>query len=237
MMKSAASMKSMLDKISEVLFPDLCLACSEVPKSYDAHFCTDCLGMLPFTDHFGVKQNAVTMHLAGRVNIDHGAALLTFRKEGIVQKMLHQLKYKGRYEIGEILGKMSATRYQDSPYFSRPDVILPVPIHATKQRIRGYNQSEIFGTSVGQVLNVSCEPEILVKIKKTESQTGKSRTQRVENVAEGFWISTPERLVNQHVLLVDDVITTGATLEACCQYIYDGGAAKVSILCIAAAEN
>ena len=226
-------MKAMLKDIAGVLFPELCLSCSKNHKSHVSLFCTNCLAAFPFTDHFDIKQNPVTLHLAGRVAIEHGAALLTFRKGGIVQRIIHQLKYQGRYEIGDALGKMAAVRYQQSSIFKQPDIIIPVPVHPKKIKVRGYNQSAVLGKSVGRYLGVECNDEILIKIKETESQTGKSRTERVENVANGFTLTKPGLIENKHVLVVDDVITTGATLEACCHCMYDAGASKISVLCLA----
>ncbi len=228
------SIKAMFKDIADVIFLDLCLACNSQHRTHGSLFCTNCLAAFPFTDHFDIKQNPVTQHLAGRVAIEHGAALLTFSKEGIVQRIIHQLKYQGRHEVGAALGKMAAIRYQQSNIFNLPDIIIPVPIHPKKMKVRGYNQSAIFGISIGQYLGLECNDEILIKIKETASQTGKSRTERVVNVANGFTLTKPNMVENKHVLVVDDVITTGATLEACCHCIYDAGASKISVLCMAA---
>lgn len=228
---------SMFSNLTQTLFPDLCLACNRMDKVHLSHFCISCLTTLPLTDHFEVRSNPVTMHLAGRIALHHGAALLTFKKGSIVQNMLHQFKYKKRNEVGEILGRMAALKFSQSKLFQKPDVIIPVPIHSKKERIRGYNQSAIFGRSVGEYLNVECLDKVLIKVIKNQSQTGKSRTERVINVTGGFEVVRPMDLQNKHILLVDDVITTGATLEACCQCIYGACAETVSILCIAVAES
>lgn len=236
-MKPLIYIRNIFSNVAQVLFPDLCLACNREHRAHHSYFCTGCLSNLPFTDHFEIAQNEVTMHLRGRVMIHHGAALLTFKKENIVQHLLHQLKYKRRHEVGEILGKMAAIKFEQSPLFEMPDLIIPVPIHPKKEKKRGYNQSAVFGQSIGNYLNVICKDDLLIKVKETDSQTGKSRTERVENVADGFKVVSPELLKSKHILLVDDVITTGATTEACSQRLQEVGISALSVLCIAAAQS
>lgn len=236
-MTSLNFIRDFFTNMFQVLFPELCLACNQMHKSHQSYFCTSCLMRLPFTDHFEIPQNEVTMHLAGRVKFKHGAALLTFKKENIVQVLLHQLKYKKRKEVGEILGVMAALKFEKSLLFEKPDIIIPVPIHPKKEKIRGYNQSTVFGESLGKQLKVICRDDILIKVKETDSQTGKSRTERVDNVSDGFTLTRPELIKDKHVLLVDDVITTGATTEACSHQLHSAGASNLSILCIAAAKS
>ncbi len=227
-------LKKLLEDFIHTLFPDLCLACGKLPKSTKASFCVECLHKMPYTDHFIVKENAVTNHLRGRISLVHGAAILYFREGSFVRHMLHQLKYKGRREIGEVMGEIGAKKLLESPLFLRPDIIIPVPVHEKKILKRGYNQSTIFGLSVSQGTGITFSDKIIIKSKETDSQTGKSRTDRVMNVSQVFEIAQKEILKNKHVLIVDDVITTGATLEACCLKALEAGAAKISILCIAA---
>lgn len=236
-MLTLGTIGNVFELVFNVLFPDLCQGCSKHPKSKTTIFCSQCLALLPLTDHFDVKFNSVTMHLAGRVPLHHGAALLSFSKKGIVQHVLHQLKYKNKPNIGEVMGKMAANQLLQSSLFEIPDLIIPVPIHPNKIKKRGYNQSAVFGKSLGKFIHIQCDDEILVKIIETQSQTGKSRTARLENVAGGFKVVFPSAILNKHILVVDDVITTGATIEACCNALLNAGAGKISVLCIAAAEN
>lgn len=235
MNKLSSYIKTLGRDLIHVLFPDLCLACNKLPKTRDAAFCVECLHVMPYTDHFILKENEVTKHFRGRVNILHGAALLRFREGSIVQVMLHNLKYKKRKEIGEVLGEIAGKKLLDSPIFSVPDIIIPVPVHPKKVRRRGYNQSTIFGKAVSAAIHVALADDILIKETETTSQTGKSRTERVENVSEVFVLRKPEEISGRNVLVVDDVVTTGATLEACCLKLKDGGAKSISILSIAVA--
>jgi competence protein ComFC len=219
-----------------VLFPDLCLSCNKEPKTADAWFCVTCIHQMPYTDHFEIGDNNVVKHFKGRVKIAHGAAILRFKDGSIVQNMLHQLKYKDRKEISEVFGKIGAEKLRKCKLFPTPDIIIPVPIHRNKQKKRGYNQSSIFGKSIGNYCNIAFSEETIVKMKETESQTGKSRTERVSNVRDGFNIKDPESLKFRNVLIVDDVITTGATLEAVIQLVWQCQPTSVSVLSIAATE-
>ncbi len=220
-----------------VIFPDLCLSCNREPKTADAWFCITCIHQMPYTDHFELKDNEVLKHFKGRIKLAHGAAILRFKEGSIVQNILHQLKYKQRKEIGEVFGKIAAEKLKNSQLFPQPDIIIPVPIHKNKLKKRGYNQSSIFGKSLGDCCNIEFQETILIKNKETESQTGKSRTDRVSNVRDGFTMVYPEKIKLKNVLIVDDVITTGATLEAVCQMVWLAQPASVSVLSIAAAQN
>ncbi|MFZ1524936.1 MAG: phosphoribosyltransferase family protein [Saprospiraceae bacterium] len=236
MSKIATYIKLLPRDLFHTLFPDICLACDTQPKIRQGDFCVECLHKMPYTDHFTILDNAVTRHFKGRVKLEYGAALLRFRAGSIVQNMLHKLKYKKRKEIGEIFGEIAGQKLIASPLFQKPDLIIPIPIHHLKEKKRGYNQSSVFGKAVGKVLGVECREDIIIKSKWSESQTGKSRTQRVDNVDEVFELIRPELVRSRHVLIVDDVVTTGATIEACCLKLTESQVGKMSILTIASAS-
>lgn len=229
------TLQKFIENFFQTLYPNLCFGCNLQPKTRDSSFCVQCLHDLPYTDHFETATNIVTNHFKGRVPLDHGAAILIFTEGGIVQNLLHQLKYKGKREIGEIMGEIAGKKILSSPLFHSPDIIIPVPIHTKKQVSRGYNQSTIFGKAIEKIIHVPCKDNILTKKKETKSQTGKSRTDRIQNVSDVFEMKNAQSVSNKHVLLVDDVVTTGATLEACCLEIIKAGASKISIVSIAAA--
>lgn len=218
-----------------VLFPDLCLACNHLPKTQQASFCTECIYLMPYTDHFEIEENEVTQHFRGLVPIKHGAALLLFQEGNLTQRLLYQLKYQKKREVGSILGEIAGQKWLQSKVCSHVDLIVPVPIHPKKERLRSYNQSAVFGLAVSKILQVSCVQNVLIKSKENESQTGKNRAQRVENVSDVFKVDHIEMIKDKHVLLVDDVVTTGATAIACCQQLYKAGAKQVSILSISVA--
>lgn len=219
------------------IFPNICLACQKLPKAKGAHFCVECLHQMPYTDHFYIPVNDVVLHLKGRVKIHHGASLLRFREGSIVQQMLHQLKYRQKREVGEVLGEIAGRKLLESSLFTVPDLIVPVPIHQKKKLLRGYNQCKVFGDAVGSVIGVACDENILIKTTETPSQTGKSRTERIENVAQTFQINKPADITGRHILLVDDVVTTGATLEACCLLLSKHKPKSISVLTMAAADS
>ena len=207
-------MKKAFTDIIKGLFPEVCEACEE-NLSNDNLLCVLCMYELPITDQFFFADNRFTKHFIGRVNIVHGAAYLDFYKEGIAQVLMHKLKYKGKYYIGEFLGRMAGKKLIESPLFSQIDAIIPVPLHSKKKSRRGYNQCEAFASGISEVTKIPQINNALLKMKNTPSQTAKSRTERIANVENSYSIDISLNLDHKHILLVDDVITTGATLEAC----------------------
>lgn len=203
-----------LIKLVNNLFPQTCEGCHQ-KLSHDNLLCTDCMYDLPISDHHLFGENKFTDHFLGRVNIEKGGAFLNFRKEGPVQELLHNLKYGGRFFIGEKLGIMAAEHVAKQHYFNNIDLIIPVPLHKAKKGIRGYNQCEAFAKGLSQFTNIPYRMDVLLKTINTTSQTSKTRIQRIKNVENSFWVSNKIDLNYKHILLVDDVVTTGATLESC----------------------
>ncbi len=208
------NVKTAFKNIIKNLFPETCAGCN-IRLSHENLLCTKCMYDLPITDHHKLSENRFTNHFLGRVTIEKGAAYLNFRKDSIVQELMHRLKYGGKFFIGVFLGKMAAKHVSEVDYFEDIDLIIPVPLHQIKESIRGYNQCEAFAKGISEYSHIPYRLDILLKIKNTTSQTKKSRIQRIENVEKSFQVKTDMDLNNQHILLVDDVVTTGATLEAC----------------------
>lgn len=215
-----------------LLFPNLCNACGISLFSAERLICTKCLYDLPFTDYHHHADNRVAKQLWGRLPINAAMAMLYFRKGAKVQNLIHNLKYNGKTEVGILLGERlkNATIYQDI------DLILPVPLHQKKLKSRGYNQSTFIAEGVSAKMEISFSEKILIRTISTESQTKKSRYNRYENMKAVFKVDKPENIKEKHILLVDDVITTGATLEACTNTLLENGASKVSIAALAFAE-
>lgn len=178
-----------------------------------------CMTELPLTDHFVMLPNRFERHFIGRVNINFGAALLEFYKFGITQALVHRLKYEGRAEIGEKLGRMAGNRMNNHSWTSHIDYIVPVPLHWRKMRKRGYNQAEKFAKGIQEVTGLPILNHILTKPVDNTSQTNKSRVHRMANVESTYEMNQSMNLAGRHVLIVDDIITTGATLEACANAI------------------
>lgn len=219
-----------------LLFPALCNACGTHLYHGETVVCTKCLTDLPYTDFHLATENLVAKQFWGRVPLHAAMAMLYFKKGTKVQNLMHNLKYKGKTEVGETFGQWLGNKLIKSNNFKEIDVIIPIPLHPKKERLRGYNQSECIANGLAQVLQTKVNTNCLVRTKETESQTKKARFTRYENMEDVFGTVNTQNIANKHVLLLDDVITTGATLEACANLILKGGAAKVSIAAIAFAE-
>lgn len=219
-----------------LLFPELCAACGESLVAREHLLCTDCLLNLPFTNFHLQPDNIVARQFWGKIKLEGAFALYYFTKGGKIQNLLHQLKYKGVHQLGNLLGTTAAAQLSKNETFKTVDVIIPVPLHKKRLKERGYNQSACFANGLAPGLHAAVEEDNLVRVISTETQTHKSRFARFENMQEVFIVKNPERLTNKHVLLVDDVITTGSTLEACGAQLLKIPGVKLSIATIAYAE-
>lgn len=219
-----------------LLFPDLCNACGTPLFVGEQLICTKCLYDLPFTDYHLHAENRVAKQLWGRLPIHAAMAMLYFRKGAKVQNLIHNLKYNNKTSVGMLLGKMLGVKLKASPLYIGIDFIIPVPLHHTKLRKRGYNQSTSIADGISQEMEIPFHEDLLIRISQTDSQTKKSRYNRYENMKAVFEIKKVDRVLGKHILLIDDVITTGATLEACANELIANGAAKVSIAALAFAE-
>ena len=214
--------------------PELCAACSEPLRHGENILCTMCEVTLPQTHFHEQTDNPLERHFWGRMQLARAAALYFFKKGSRVQHLLHQLKYNGRKEVGFRIGQWYGYKLREREEFTSIDLVVPVPLHPKKQAKRGYNQSDFFAEGISSVLKAEWNPRMVRRTKATETQTRKSRTDRWLNVNEIFEPLNPKVVEGKHVLLVDDVVTTGATLEACGQSLIDSGA-KLSVATIACA--
>lgn len=228
--------KEYLYDFFNLLFPDLCCACARQLHRAEKHLCTHCLYDLPYTDFHLYAENTVARLFWGRLNCHAAMAMLYFRKGTSVQRLMHQLKYKGQTELGVKLGMLLGDRLKSTTTYQYADLIIPVPLHPKRLRSRGYNQSECIASGMSSVMGVPVANNLLLRQKATATQTKKSRYNRFENMLNVFGLSQPAALTGKHVILVDDVITTGATLEACGQLLLNNGVGKVSIVALAFAE-
>ena len=220
-----------------LLYPRLCLACEKnIPPRWDV-ICITCQHFLPKTKFHLERENPFTEHFWGRVPIHAGASLYHFVKGGRTQELIHKLKYNGKREVGIKLGHLYGRALKSSPYFSKIDLIIPVPLHPRKEKIRGYNQSSMFAMGLSETMEIPWSGRILLRTEMTTTQTKKSRLERLENVREAFHLKNPKTVRGKHLLLVDDVMTTGATLEACAEKILEAESAKVSFATIAFAQR
>jgi ComF family protein len=219
-----------------LLFPQLCSACGESLVANEKLICTDCLYNLPFTNFHLQPDNIVAQQFWGKINLQAAYALYYFAKGGKVQNLMHHFKYKDMHQIGNLLGSIAGGQLAKNDVFNSVDFIIPVPLHKSRLKQRGYNQSACFADGLAQKLNGTVEINNLVRIRATETQTHRSRFARFENMQEVFTVNDPAKLVDKHVLLVDDVVTTGSTLEACGIQLLNIPGLKLSIATIAYAE-
>lgn len=222
--------------VMSLLFPELCNGCGTHLYYGEKEICTKCLYDLPFTDDHLFADNRVAKQLWGRLPCNAAMAMLYFKKGTKVQNLIHGLKYKDQTALGIKLGNILGERLKLSALYAGINLIIPVPLHPKKERSRGYNQSEYIANGIAEALNVTVSTIHLSRKTATLSQTKKSRYNRYKNMQDVFQINQVEELKNLHILLVDDVITTGATLEACGNALLTANLTKLSIAAVAFAE-
>lgn len=227
----------MLGDFLSLFYPIICLACGKTLYKGEEIICTYCNYHLPKTNFHVDKDNPIIRHFWGKVSIHSAASYYFFNKGEKVQHLIHQLKYKGQKEIGVFIGKQYGHDLKGTPLFNEVDIIVPVPLHAKKKRKRGYNQSELFAMGLAESMKKELDVKTLYRARASETQTKKSRFERWKNVEEVFTLHDKEIFKGKHILLVDDVITTGSTLEACAQSLLQVPDVKVSIATIAYAQE
>jgi ComF family protein len=232
-----AALKNIFSDFLTLLFPEFCQACERTLASGEDLICTHCRLKLPYTNvHLQPPElNPLSVRFYGKLPVKHVLAYLYFNRAGRTQRLLHALKYRGVQEVGEILGTWYGHALQEAGYADAFEIILPVPLHPRKRRQRGYNQADSFAKGLATALGLTWNNQLLKRTHYTSSQTHKSRPERWENVANVFQVADPAVIQNKKILLVDDVITTGATLEACGLTLLKAGCAEVSVATIAAA--
>ncbi len=229
--------KGLLTDFISLIYPTVCLVCGNSLFKHEKHVCNKCQAKLPISNFHKNIDNPINKLFIGRLDVAMAASYLIFTKAGSVQKLLHQLKYKGNSDLGVFLGYNYGLSIKDDDYFKNAEYIVPVPLHKSKLKKRGYNQSNCFAQGLANALNISSDETSLVRTKATETQTRKGKFERWQNVEDKFKITDFEKLKNKHVILVDDVVTTGATLEACGHVLKQIEGVKLSILAIAYANK
>lgn len=219
-----------------LFFPKYCLSCDNALVRGENMICTLCMLEMPQTDYHKSRENPLSLRLSYRIPVKHAMALFKFSKNGRVQHLLHQLKYRNHPEIGVTLGRFYGEKMRnESEVRSDVDLIIPIPLHPARKRKRGYNQSAKFAEGLSERLEIPFTDDLLERRIKTETQTRKTKLNRWENISGVFGLKVPESIRGKKVLLVDDVITTGSTLEACSQVLIDQGCQELNIACIAEA--
>lgn len=236
MMKHTLLIKDWLSSFLSLLFPRCCLVCGRPLAKGEECICTMCNINLPRTNYHLQENNPVERLFWGKVPLERATSFFFYRKGSDFRQILHQLKYGGRKELGATMGRYMASELLPSGFFKGIDVIIPVPLHKKKQQLRGYNQSEWIVRGIAVVTGISVNTESIIRRKNTETQTRKSAFERWENVDGIFELHSSEPLQGKHVLVVDDVLTTGATTVACASALMEVQGIRISILTLAVAE-
>jgi ComF family protein len=218
-----------------LIFPNYCLACEGSLVKGEQLICTRCMVQMPLTNYHQDDHNSLRNRLSSRIDIQYAMALFKFSKNGRVQRLLHALKYKNHPELGIMLGYLYGDRITQANRATAFELIIPVPLHSSRKRKRGYNQSAKFAEGLSQKLGIPFSDDLVERKIKTQTQTRKTKLNRWQNVSEVFHVKSIDSIRNKSILLVDDVVTTGATLEACGNYLIQAGCASLSIACIAEA--
>ena len=219
-----------------LIYPRNCAGCERSLGKGEDLLCTICKFEIPKTGHQQNVQNIFMQKLYGRIKVEYAIAYLHFHKEGITQHVLHNFKYRSQPEIGEKLGEWFGSDLINSGFNGTWDLVIPIPLHRSKEKKRGYNQSNYFAAGLGKTLKIPHSYDTVIRPKKSETQTHKSKQERWENVEGIFKVQKPKFIAGKHILLVDDVVTTGATLESCGHTLMEAGISKLSVATLAIAH-
>lgn len=223
-------MNHLIEDFISLIYPRTCAGCNQVLNKFEKGICLNCQADLPKTNFHKFRGNPVEKILAGRVNYSWATAFLFFEKDAKIQSMIHALKYKGNALIGKKLGQFMGEELRSSALVNDLEMIIPIPLHSKKLAIRGYNQAAVIAEGLSEGMQVPYSEKYLIRSKFTDTQTRKNRFERFTNMQEVFGIGDNTLLSpTAHVLLVDDVITTGATIESCANLLQHRAKHKVSV--------
>lgn len=217
-----------------LLFPKVCGGCKELLLTGEEVLCGHCRHQISMASYHKNGSDTLKNIFYGRVPIQHATALIQFQKRGIAQELLHNLKYRGQKEISSFFGKWLGAELAEIESYKHIEMVIPVPLHKQKLKKRGYNQVEGFGKEIAKALNIPYRDDILIKVSTSGSQVFKTRILRFE-AEEMFIIQKKEEITNKHILLVDDIVTTGATMEKCALQLLKADNVSISIASIAIA--
>jgi ComF family protein len=227
----------MFKSLINLFFPKTCSGCNNNLTANETIICTICRHDIPLTNHYLNPENEAFKKFYGRVAVRHVSCFVYFHKKGIVQEMIHNLKYRGHEEVGTLLGNWYAEDLKKVSELSTVDCIIPVPLHKRKLRERGYNQVTNFALALSQQLSLPYDDTLLIRKVYSKTQSKKNLLGRTEGIQSTFDVNYSEQDHNKHFLLIDDVITTGATLEACSKALLKIPGASISIVCMAMTDS
>ena len=231
-------MSDILNDFVNLFYPYHCMLCEKPLIEGEQHICIDCLCDLPKTNYHVNKGNPARALFTGYHQVSEVTAFLFFEKDGITQKLIHSLKYYGNKPLAEYIGRMAALELQNYGFYASVESIIPIPLHPKKEKKRGYNQSEMIAKGISSVYGCNIESKLLKRVTDTKSQTqNKSIFDRHVNVEKIFKVTDIEHLYGKHILLVDDVITTGATSSSCIDALLSVPDIKISIFSLSIARE
>ena len=229
--------KNLFSSAIHLFYPHLCIGCgSDVLPAHEL-LCIGCIHELPYTGYENIQGNPIEKIFYGRLPLAVAHSGFYFTKGEMIQHLVHELKYKGNQQVGVYLGKLMGEKMHESIRFSSIDYLIPLPLSAEKEYRRGFNQAETICKGLSAAMNIPVLIKNVIRSRYTETQTKKHRAERWENVSGSFRVNDPALLQHKHILLVDDVITTGATLEACASAIRSAGNIRISIATLAVASK
>lgn len=222
-----------INDILHVIFPTFCVACKHILHPKESLICTKCRHELPVLSFEKNSQLIKNQFFTSSNVIVHTSIMFRYQKDSEIQSLIHYLKYKNPKKLGKMLAYWHVNMLKNIPLIDEIDLIVPVPMHAKRQKNRGYNQVSDYAKTLAQMLNVKYSPKVLTKIKETKTQSKQNRNDRFKNMLDSFDLNPETNINNKHILLVDDVITTGATIQACITSLQKATNIKVSIAAIA----
>ena len=224
---------TVINSLTHLFFPQVCAGCGNDYINSQQLLCLQCMEQLPLTNYQLYPNNPVEKIFYGRCDIVYASSHYYFTKNSILQHLLHQFKYKGKQHIGLYFGQIMGRALKQSDRFHDIDAVVPLPLFATKEKKRGYNQAKVLCDGISSVMNIPVLKNAVNRVMATDTQTRKNRIERWENISGKFEVESKELLVDKHVLLVDDVVTTGATLDACANELLKVEGLLVSIATLA----
>ena len=222
-------LREIKESFLHLLFPHVCSGCGSDLISEESVLCMHCLANMPETNFHLHPNNPTEKKFWGRLPLVSATAQYYFTKESLMQHLMHQLKYKGDKELGKQLGRLMGNDLLASNRFNKIEALIPLPLFPAKEKRRGYNQATILCEGIAEVMNIEVFSDVITRTQHTETQTKKGRMERWINMEGKFELLQPEKIKNKHLLLVDDIITTGATLEACGQELMKAPNLKLSL--------
>lgn len=228
-------LKEIKESVLHLFFPHICAGCGNDILHQESNLCIRCMNALPETNFEMLPNNPVEKIFWGRLPVSAASAQYYFTKESLIQRLMHQFKYKGNRDLGLQLGRLMGEQLKKSGRFDAIEALIPLPLFPQKERKRGYNQATVLCQGIAEAMSIPVSDKIITRPQHTETQTKKGRIERWKNIDGKFILTNPRSIQGKHLLLVDDVITTGATLESCGHELLKAEDVKLSIasLCVA----